>query len=79
MSSVTAESGMDQHGIQCVHLGLPLGLRHEGPQVQVLWIYDILWTKNTQIHFVIKSNHVYFSHQCHSVDMSAAPLKFFPR
>lgn len=42
VSSMTAESRVDQHSIEPIDLGLPLRLRHEGPQVQVLWIFHIL-------------------------------------
>lgn len=42
MASVAAETGVDQHSVQAVDLGLSLRLRHEGPQLQVLWIFNIL-------------------------------------
>lgn len=53
---MTAESRVDQHSIQSVDLGLPLGLRHEGPEVQVLWILHILMTKKQLINIKLQSN-----------------------
>lgn len=47
---MTAESRVDQHSIQPVNLGLSLGLRHEGPQVQVLGVFHILVTKEKLIN-----------------------------
>lgn len=44
VSSMTAEARVDQHSIQPIDLGLSLGLRHEGPQVQILQILHILTT-----------------------------------
>lgn len=45
VSSVAAEPRVDEHSIQPVDQRLPLRLRREGPQVQVLWIFHILMTK----------------------------------
>lgn len=56
VSSMTAESRVDQHSIQPVDLGLPLGLRHEGPQIQVLRIFHILMTKKQLINIKLQSN-----------------------
>lgn len=41
---MTAESRVDQYSMQPVDLRVPLGLRHEGPQVQTLRIFHILVT-----------------------------------
>lgn len=56
MSSMTAESRVDQHSIQSVDLRIPLGLRHEGPQVQELWIFHILETRKQQINTNLSQN-----------------------
>lgn len=56
MSSVTAESRVDQYSIQPIDLGLSLGLRHEGPQVQVLWIFHILLTTEQLVNIKLQSN-----------------------
>lgn len=50
MSSMAAESRVDQHRVQPINQGLPLGLRHKGPHVQVLWILYILLTKKDSFH-----------------------------
>lgn len=42
VSSMAAESRVNQYSIQPVDLGFPLTLRHEGPQVQILGIFNIL-------------------------------------
>lgn len=42
---MTAESRVDQNSIQSIDLRFSLGLRHEGAQVQVFWIFHILETK----------------------------------
>lgn len=52
VSSMTTQSRVNQHSIQPVELGLPVGLRHEGPQIQMLQILHILMTtkqKNSNI------------------------------
>lgn len=54
---MTAESRVNQDSIQCVDLGLPLGLRHEGLQVQVLWIFHILMNTKQLINFSIMAKY----------------------
>lgn len=39
---MTAEPRVDQHSEQSVELRISLRLRHEGLQVQILWIFHIL-------------------------------------
>lgn len=45
MAGVAAASVVDQDGVESVHQRLVLGFTHEGIQVQVLWISDVLETK----------------------------------
>lgn len=49
VSSMTTESRVNQHSIQPVELGVPVGLRHEGPQIQMLQILHILMTTKQKI------------------------------
>lgn len=85
---MTAESRVDQHSVQPVDLWLPLGLRHEGPQVQVLWIFHILMTTNKQLINIklnvhLNSTKLHFLdiivHMCYVTFVILPPLKFAKR
>lgn len=70
MSSMTAESRVDQHSVQSINQGLPLGLRHKGPHVQVLWIFYILCdfaTAEVCKSFEGKSQHIATTMNCKSL------------
>lgn len=78
MSGVTAESWVDQHSIQVVHLRFPLWLRHERSQVQVLEICDTLRSANKDSLYYLNKWH-WLTHQHHSSNTSLAPSVSFLR
>lgn len=91
MSSMTTESRVNQHSIQPIDLRLSLGLRHEGLQVQVFWIFHILMTKEQLVNIKLQCNiHFiaapYFNrrmtsivHVCQCTFVILPPVKFAKR